>query len=459
MIRFLVWQSAIVAAFSVTVSAKANSDFLVKLNPNSSARVLQPYSTRAEPLGGDWYQLPARDLTDIEVAALEANPSIAYVQPNYPLGLLHDFRVKDPALRTQIEKLAKKDRTGFRAMADNPPIGEIGTQSAGVDPLFPQQWGMKDLGIESTSHSAHDVVVAVIDTGVDYTHEDLASNMWKNVGEIGKDAQGRDKSANGVDDDGNGYVDDIVGWDFAQDDNKPYDLTVGKWALVLTGGNPGHGTHCAGNVGARSNNALGIRGVAGDVQIMAVRFLTERGMGTTAGAIKAIRYAVDNGAKVLSNSWGSEGENPYDQENNEALKEAIRYANSKGVLFIAAAGNGHMGKGYDNDTDERPSVPASYDMENIVSVAAIDENDNLGKFSNWGKTKVHVAAPGVNVFSTVPGKEKYTNKAVHLLWGVISATWDGTSMATPHVAGAAALYWAKDPVFEKDGITDRQNCF
>ncbi|HEX4923940.1 MAG TPA: S8 family peptidase [Bdellovibrionales bacterium] len=446
MIKLL--RSSILAAavLGITGTAAANSDLLVKLKPNASERVLAPFSAKAERIADEWYKLPARDLTDIEIAALEASPAVAYVQPNYKLSLMHDFRAKDPAVIKQLEAMKAKQPGLFRASSgDNPPYSTVGAQSNGSDPMYAQQWGMKDIGVSGTMHSAKNIVVAVIDTGVDYTHEDLAPNMWINQGENGKDAQGRSKRDNGVDDDGNGYVDDVVGWDFAANDSKPYDLTVGKWSLVLTGGNPGHGTHCAGNVGARANNKLGIMGVAGDVQIMAIRFLNERGMGDTAGAVRAIRYAVDNGAKILSNSWGSEGENPADQTNNEALKDAIRYANSKGVLFIAAAGNGHMGKGYDNDIDERPAYPASYDIENIVSVAAIDNLDKLGKFSNWGKKRVHIAAPGVNVFSTVPGKEKYTNKAVHLLFGIISATWDGTSMATPHVAGAAALYWAKNP--------------
>jgi subtilisin family serine protease len=175
--------------------------------------------------------------------------------------------------------------------------------------------------------------------------------------------------------------------------------------------------------------------------------LTERGQGTTADAVKAIRYAVDNGARILSNSWGSEGDNPQDGQGNQALKDAILYAQSRGVLFIAAAGNGHAGKGYDNDNDARPGVPASYDFDNIISVAAIDAQNSLGSFSNWGVKSVDIAAPGVNVYSTIPGgryaDQVINNKFLKMIG--IQASWDGTSMATPHVAGAAAVYWSKNP--------------
>jgi len=160
---------------------------------------------------------------------------------------------------------------------------------------------------------------------------------------------------------------------------------------------------------------------------MALRFLTEQGSGDIAGAVQAIKYAVDNGAKVLSNSWGSEG----DGGEGQALKDAIQYAMDHGVLFVAAAGNGHQGIGYNNDTDANPGYPASYSHDNIISVAAISKKDVLGSFSNWGVQTVDIAAPGVDVYSSIP-KNKYM-------------TMPGTSMACPHVAGAAALYWSHHP--------------
>ncbi|NJM10085.1 MAG: S8 family serine peptidase, partial [Bdellovibrionaceae bacterium] len=156
--------------------------------------------------------------------------------------------------------------------------------------MFSKQWGMNQMGVTTawgTTKGNPEVIVGVIDTGVDYTHEDLVDNMWRNPGEMGTDAQGRDKSSNGVDDDKNGYVDDIVGWDFPANDNKPYDLTASLMDMLLSGGNPGHGTHCAGNVAARGENGKGIAGVAPNVRIMALRFITEKGQGTSADAIKS----------------------------------------------------------------------------------------------------------------------------------------------------------------------------
>jgi len=295
---------------------------------------------------------------------------------------------------------------------------------SGDDTDYGKQWGMADNGVKEAwkvTKGAADMVVAVIDTGVDYTHDDIAANVWRNPGETGTDASGKDKSRNGVDDDNNGFVDDVVGWDFAKNDNKPYD-TVGGFM-----GNPGHGTHCAGNIAAVSENGRGIIGIAPNVKIMALRFLDEKGAGDMANGIKAIKYAVDNGAKVLSNSWGSEG----DGGEGAPLKEAIQYAMDNGVLFVAAAGNGHQGVGYNNDTDAKPAYPASYDHDNIVSVAALDKSNNKTSFSNWGVKTVDLGAPGGGVYSSIP-----SNKFMNM---------DGTSMACPHVAGAAALYWSRNP--------------
>ena len=236
---------------------------------------------------------------------------------------------------------------------------------------------------------ASNMIVAVIDTGVDYGHQDLNANIWTNPGEI---------ADNGLDDDNNGYVDDIHGYDFINTDADPMD-------------DHAHGTHVAGIIGAKGNNGQGISGTAHTAQIMAVKFLSAYGGGSTSGAISSIVYAVDNGAKVLNNSWGG---GPH----SEALFDAIAYANEQDVLFLAAAGNAS------NDNDNTPSYPASYDLPNIISVASTDHNDQLSYFSNYGMS-VDIAAPGSDILSTVP-QDNYD-------------TFSGTSMATPFVAGAAIL--------------------
>lgn len=240
------------------------------------------------------------------------------------------------------------------------------------------------------------VVIAVIDTGIDYNHPDLSQNMWKNMAEA--------NGAEGIDDDNNGIVDDIYGAAFVG----------GK-----VSGNPlddhSHGTHCAGTIAA-AHNDLGVAGVMANAQLMAVKFLSKSGSGSTADAIKAIAYAAQMGAHVMSNSWGG---GSYSQ----ALEDAIKDANAKGIFFIAAAGNSK------NDNDASPSYPASYPIENIIAVAAHDINDRMASFSSYGLKSVHVAAPGVDILSTVLSG-KY-------------AIYSGTSMATPHVSGIVGLMLSK----------------
>ncbi|MFC1896682.1 S8 family serine peptidase, partial [Thermodesulfobacteriota bacterium] len=263
-----------------------------------------------------------------------------------------------------------------------------GTPDADID--APEAWGINT--------GSSDIVVAVIDTGVDYTHEDLAANMWTNSGETAGD---------GIDNDGNDYVDDIYGIDAYNNDSDPMDDHY-------------HGTHCSGTIGAAGNNSTGVVGVSWDVSIMALKFLDSNASGYTSDAITCIDYAVNNGAHVLSNSWGGGG---YSQ----SLKDAIEAANAAGLLFIAAAGNE-----YGNNNDTNPFYPASYTNENIIAVAATDYNDNLAGFSNFGPTSVDVAAPGVDIYSCKPGDVygSYQNLS-------------GTSMAAPHVAGLAALVRAE----------------
>lgn len=441
-------------SFSAIATAADRGDYLVQMEPGTQGQMqlmrLVPAGSKIESLGiNNWYHVtvaPAA-MANFRMQALSQNKAVAAVETNQIIRPM-----ESPSLvkaRAMFQALKSKTPVTPKADEGTPGIDNLdivfGSQSGnGADSLFDKQWGMKQNKVKDAwekSRGTPETIVAVIDTGVDYTHEDLVDNMWHNAGEIGKDAQGNDKSTNGKDDDGNGYIDDIVGWDMVAKDNKPYDKYSSFLDIISGEGNPGHGTHCAGNVGARGENGKGITGVAPNIRIMALRFISEKGSGTTADAISAIKYAVDNGAKVLSNSWGSEGEDANDPD-SKALKDAIAYSEGKGALFIAAAGNGHQGRGYDNDNDRAPAYPASYDNPSIVSVAAIDERGNLGSFSNWGRKSVDLGAPGVKVFSTVP-----TNRYQDTLGNFFGQeiTWDGTSMATPHVAGAAALYWSAHP--------------
>jgi hypothetical protein len=230
------------------------------------------------------------------------------------------------------------------------------------------------------------VIVAVIDTGIDYTHPDLAANMWKNTSEIAN---------NGIDDDANGCVDDIYGCDFANGDGDPFD-------------DNSHGTHVAGIITAVSSTA----------KLMAVKFLKANGTGTLADAISAIQYAAKMGAQISNNSWGCMG------CKSQALADAIQTANNS--LFIAAAGND-----FGNDNDSNPIYPASYDFNHIISVAANDKQDNLAAFSNYGLTTVDISAPGVDIYSTIPSNSY--------------KSLSGSSMATPHVSAAISLLWSKCP--------------
>lgn len=317
----------------------------------------------------------------------------------------------------------------YRPLADNPPIQAPSSSPArGPDPRVSSQWGLAKSNAQaawSIQRGDRNVVVAVIDTGIDYNHEDLRSSLWRNPNEI---------AGNNVDDDNNGYVDDVLGWDFSSNDALPYDLM----SAMRFDGNPGHGTHCAGVIGGSGENAIGISGIAPGISIMGLRFISESGQGTTDAAIQAIRYAVANGAKVLSNSWGGEAGDEDDTE----LQQAIQDAQDAGVLLIFAAGNGRNGVGYSNDTDPSPAIPASYDHDAIISVAATDVNNALGAFSNFGTRTVDIAAPGVKIMSSVPNNGYEDSITV---FGLPIAEWSGTSMAAPHVAGVAALIWSEYP--------------
>jgi thermitase len=268
------------------------------------------------------------------------------------------------------------------------------------DPLFPDEWGMTAIRAPEAwdvATGSPQVAVGVVDTGIDAAHPDLAPNLWTNPGE-----SGAGRESNGVDDDANGRIDDVHGWDFVDRDAQPQD------------GN-GHGTHVSGTIAARGNDGVGVAGVNWSAGIMPLRVLGNDGSGYVSDVVTAYAYAARSGARVVNASLGG------DRFSN-AERDAI--AAAANTLFVVAAGNDGA------DDDATPTYPCAYDLANVVCVAASDRDDELASFSNYGAANVDLAAPGVDVASTWPGG-RY-------------AWLDGTSMATPHVTGAAALLLAHD---------------
>ncbi len=285
------------------------------------------------------------------------------------------------------------------------PDYEIRAAAGPNDPLLPLQWGFEnssdtDLdmnGAWAVTRGSPDVVVAVVDSGVQLDHEDLAGNLWSNPGEI---------AANGIDDDDNGYVDDVHGWDFVAGDNVPDD-------------EDGHGTHVSGTIAAVGDNGVGVTGVAYGSRIMPLRVLGAAGVGYVSDAIRAIDYAWRNGARISNHSWGWSG------GASQPLRDAIEAAGRHEHLVVAAAGNA------DRNVDELAFYPAAYDLPNVISVAASTVGDERAAFSDFGPLGVDVAAPGEDITSTFTGS------------GYESMS--GTSMATPHVTGVAALVLSIHP--------------
>jgi subtilisin family serine protease len=326
------------------------------------------------------------------VKAYKRNPHIEYAELNYIVSI--NLTPNDPLYPLQWALNNTGQMYPESGKYNTPP----GTPDCDID--APEAWDIYT--------GRPDVIVAVVDSGVDYRHRDLGDNMWVNSGEV---------AGNDVDDDNNGYVDDIYGYDFVNSDSDPCD-------------DHGHGTHCAGTIAAEGDNGLDVAGVCWNVRIMALKFLDSYGYGSTYDAVTAFYYAVENGAEVLSNSWGG-------SSYSYTTKEAIDYANSQGVIMVAAAGN---------DNSDYPMYPAYY--EHMISVAATNSNDEKASFSNYGDW-VDIAAPGVDILSLrAEGTYLGTN------YDDYTTVASGTSMACPHIAGACALLLSANPFITRDDVYD-----
>lgn len=287
------------------------------------------------------------------------------------------------------------------------------------DPSMHINWGIN--GTHSTAawnqitKGSRKVVVAVIDTGIDTNHPDLKDNLWKNAGEMGLDKNGLNKSTNGIDDDNNGYIDDLHGWDFVY--NRP-----------IKSDSHGHGTHVAGVIGAVGSNGIGVSGISPQVSLMALNYYNTTGSQdhqNLKNTVKAIKYAVANGAHIINYSGGG-------SEASSKEFAAIKEAFNKGILFVSAAGN--------KKPTEKVSAyyPADYTLPNIISVTAINQNNSVLDTSNFSKSRVDIAAPGYNIYSTLPNGR----------YGFMT----GTSQGTPFVSGVAALIKARYPDFSPQQI-------
>lgn len=311
------------------------------------------------------------------IAELQQDPNVLYAEPNYIYRISGD---------TGLQQTFSSDEVHATAATS---AGNGMATGAAID--LQQTWSRPVTGADRP-------VVAILDTGLDVQHPVFVNSqsIWQN---------GREIAGNGIDDDGNGYVDDVNGWDFVTNSGALSDTE-------------GHGTHVAGIVLSVDQNIFASSLQRSRIRLMPLRFMDSNGVGSTSNAIKAIYYAVNNGASVINNSWGG---NSY----SSALNEAIAYSYSKGVAVISAAGN----SGTNNDA--APVYPANYDVPNVISVAATTDKDTLATFSNFGANSVHLGSPGVLILSTLPGGK--------------FGTMSGTSMATPFVAGTAAQMKVDSP--------------
>lgn len=357
-----------------------------------SATVLHEFDTPptgAAGAGGEFLhlKLPAGTTTEQALNSLAEDPRVEYAVPNHiydsPEAIDHDVVESPNDLNRKLYGLHNTGQTGGKPDAD-------------ID--APEAWQIHT----GRTQAEGGPLIAIIDTGIDYHHEDLKDNLWTNPGEIPGD---------GIDNDGNGVVDDVYGYNAVDDNGDPMD-------------SGSHGTHVAGTIGARGDNGIGVTGVNQKANLMAVKIFGENGA-TASGIIRGIQYASRMGARVANNSWGG-------GSYNEGIKEA--FAESPTLHMLSAGNNGK-----NNDTYDR--YPGDYNLPNFIRVAATDHNDDLASYSNWAPTTVELGAPGTQVYSTIPG-DRYGSKS-------------GTSMATPHVTGAAALLLSHEPGLSNEEVKEK----
>ena len=383
------------------VSNAVPGEYLVKLHPGLTQSAIQGFDSvnQIQLATGEVIYKVTTTHADLVQAS---NPAIEVIEPNY----LYTFGdVQDNGI---VE--SSSDSVGLTT--DDPMFGKLwGLSNTGSNTgaFFGGVKGMDVNAVEAwkIETGRSDVVIAVIDTGLDYTHPDLQGNIWNNPAEINGQV--------GVDDDGNGIIDDIHGANFITGSGDPAD-------------DHGHGTHVSGTIAAVHGNGIGVKGVMAHAQIMGLKFLNAQGSGTLEDAIKAVDYATAHKVDVMSNSWGGGGY-------SELLKQAIARASDAGIVFVAAAGNST------NNNDKNAEYPAGYQLPNMISVAAHQGGGSRASFSNYGVSTVHIAAPGTNILSTVAG-------------GGYKAM-SGTSMATPHVSGAVGLLLSREASLTPTEVRDR----
>ncbi|MGI8659956.1 MAG: S8 family peptidase [Thermoleophilaceae bacterium] len=388
--------SAPLASAASSEPAAAPGELIVRFAPAADAGDRATARVEADVDLERALPLPGVQLVKVEpgqsvpaaTAELERSAEVVYAEPNF-IRRLHT--VPNDPLFPNLYGLQNSGQA---------VDGASGTSDADID--APEAWDITTGSAQAT--------VAVVDSGVDLAHPDLSSRIWRNPGE-----SGGGRESNGVDDDANGLTDDWRGWDWVADDNLPADEN-------------NHGTHVSGTIAASGNDGVGVTGVSWNSRVMPLRMLDAGGSGNVADLVSAYRYAGRKGAQVVNASLGGSG---FSRAELDAIDAA------PGTLFVVAAGNGGA-DGVGDDVDTAPEYPCAYAAANIVCVAASDQNDGLARFSNFGAVSVDLAAPGVRTLSTVPGGGyRY---------------FRGTSMATPHAAGAAALIWSLVPGASVTGV-------